>query len=245
VCARMALRERERSGDTTLDPSGSTQAASPGARLPAHYIINSSTYQTVGDRAFVADCDMTDYIKKGDEYAKIFSTKANATLDVELGCVPGTDPKSGKARSGVRYLQSVLATKAQGAQRKQERTKAAATRVQTELAQAAAARQTTWQHQHVQEQLIAQLAASNAQQTAAMRQEGASLAAATLAAREIGDAMGASGNTCLGDGGSGMCSNCGDVSLPHRCIFSDSKVLRMSQKGEGSLSGHTPRATKG
>jgi len=225
--------------------ASTTSAASPGARLPAHYIINSSTYQTVGDRAFVADCDMTDYIKKGDEYAKIFSTKANATLDVELGCVPGTDPKSGKARSGVRYLQSVLATKAQGAQRKQERTKAAATRVQTELAQAAAARQTTWQHQNVQEQLIAQLAASNAQQTAAMRQEGASLAAATLAAREIGDAMGASGNTCLGDGGSGMCSNCGDVSLPHRCIFSDSKVLRMSQKGEGSLSGHTPRATKG
>lgn len=72
----------------------------------------------------------------------------------------------------------------------QERTKAAATRVQTELAQAAAARQTTWQHQNMQGQLIAQLAASNAQQSAAMRQEGASIAAATTAALEIGDAMG-------------------------------------------------------
>ena len=87
-----------------------------GARLQAHYIINNDTYKTVGDRAFVADRDMTPNIKKGDEYAKIFSTKANATLDVELGCVPGTAPKSGKAPSGVRYLQSVLATKAQGAQ---------------------------------------------------------------------------------------------------------------------------------
>jgi len=52
---------------------------------------------------------------------------------------------------------------------------------------------------------------------------------------------------------SGMCSNCGGVSLPHQCIFSTSKVLRLRKNGEGSRSGDKtgsasqslPRDTKG